>query len=50
MAQESFDKNYAKTLFNIYGLPAEQYSLLPDIDHVFEHMFTVTQGLENVNK
>lgn len=49
MAQESFDKNYATTLFDAYGLPSEHNSLLPDIDHVFEHMFTVTQGLEHVN-
>lgn len=49
MAQESFDKNYAITLFDAYGLPSEHNSLLPDAEHVFEHMLKVTQGLEHVS-
>jgi hypothetical protein len=35
----SFDKQYATTLFSMHGaLPDEYKSLLPDTDHVFEHM------------
>jgi hypothetical protein len=42
--QDSFDKSYATTLFNEYNvLPNEYNSLLPDTDHVLEHMLEITQ-------
>lgn len=44
IAQESFDHQYATTLFHPY------VSLLPDVDHVFEHMIETTKFVIKSNK
>ena len=44
MMQESFDKKYATTLFTIYNTQLEENnSLLPDAEHVSEHMVEVME-------
>ena len=40
----TFDKKYATTMFGMHDiLPDEYRTLLPDVDHVFEHMLQTTK-------
>jgi hypothetical protein len=42
--QDSFDKEYAKTFLDEYSaLPDEYNSLLPEPDHILEHMVAITK-------
>lgn len=44
MNEPSFDKQYATTLFSMYGpLPKEYKTLLPDYNNVFQHMLQTTK-------
>ncbi len=40
----TFDKQYATTMFGMHDILPEEYkTLLPDVDHVFEHMLQTTK-------
>ena len=44
ISSPSFNQQYAKTLFGMYDVLSEEYkTLLPDTDHVFEHMLQTTK-------
>ncbi len=49
ITSDSFDKQYATNLFDVNTLlPQEHRTLLPDADHIYEHMLATTQFLTQI--